>query len=65
MLSREGIVNLIGGTRTEAGLRIEAALDTNSYPKGIEVSDEEMAGVRIKRDKFPGDGNYTISPRKG
>ncbi len=65
LLSREGIVNLIGGTRTEAGLRIEAALDTNSYPKGIEVSDEEMAGVRIKRDKFPGDGNYTISPRKG
>lgn len=65
LLSREVIVNLIGSTRTEAGLRIEAALDTNSYPKGIEVSDEEMAGVRIKRDKFHGDWNYTISPRKG
>ena len=63
--SREVIVNLIGSTRTEAGLRIEAALDTNSYPKGVEVSDEEMAGVRIKRDKFHGDWNYTISPRKG
>jgi hypothetical protein len=65
LLSREVIVNLIGSTRTEAGLRIEAALDTNIYPKGIEVSDEEMAGVRIKRDKFHGDWNYTISPRKG
>jgi hypothetical protein len=65
LLSRGVIVNLIGNTRTEAGLRIEAALDTNSYPKGIEVSDEEMAGVRIKRDEFHGDWNYTISPRNG
>jgi hypothetical protein len=65
LLSREVIVNLIGKTRTEAGLRIEAALDTNSYPKGIEVSDEEMARVRLERDEFHGDWNYTISPRNG
>jgi hypothetical protein len=58
------IVNLIGETRTEAGLRIEAELDRNSYPKGIEVSDEEMASIRIKRDEFHGDWNYTISPRR-
>ena len=62
--SREVIVNLIGSTRTESGLRIESALDTNSYPEGIEVSDEEVAGLRIKRDNFHGDWNYTISPRK-
>jgi hypothetical protein len=58
------IVNLIGSTRTEAGLKVEAVLDTNSYPKGIEVSDEDMAKLRIKRDKFHGDWNYTISPRR-
>jgi transposase len=58
------IVNLIGSTRTEAGLRIEAGLDTGSYPKGIEVSDEEMAGLRIKGDDFHGDWNYTIEPRR-
>ncbi|GAC1470734.1 MAG: hypothetical protein NVSMB9_16140 [Isosphaeraceae bacterium] len=62
--SLEVIVNLIGNTRTEAGLKIEATLDTNSYPKGIEVSDEEMARLKIKRDEFHGDWNYTISPRK-
>jgi len=62
--SLEVIVNLIGNTRTEAGLKIEATLDTNSYPKGIEVSDEEMATLKIKRDEFHGDWNYTISPRK-
>ena len=58
------IVNLIGNTRTDEGLRIDAGLDTGSYPKGIEVSDEEMAGLRIKRDDFHGDWNYTISPRQ-
>jgi hypothetical protein len=58
------IVNLIGNTRTDAGLRIDAGLDTGSYPKGIEVSDEEMAGLRIKGDAFHGDWNYTISPRR-
>jgi Rhodopirellula transposase DDE domain len=58
------IVNLIGSTRTKAGLRIEAGLDTGSYPKGIEVSDEEMAGLRIKGDDFHGEWNYTISPRR-
>jgi hypothetical protein len=62
--SLEVIVNLIGSTRTEAGLRIEAALDTNAYPKGIEVSEEEMAKLTIKRDEFHGDWNYTIPPRR-
>jgi hypothetical protein len=58
------IVNLIGNTRTEAGLHIKAELDTNSYPKGIEVSDEELAKVCIKRDEFHGEWNYVISPRR-
>jgi hypothetical protein len=62
--SLEVIVKLIGGTRTEAGLRIEAGLDGGSYPKGIEVSDEEMAGLRIKGDVFHGEWNYTITPRR-
>ena len=44
------------------GLRIESELDTNSYPKGIKVSDEELAGVRLRRAKFHGDWNYTILP---
>jgi Rhodopirellula transposase DDE domain len=62
--SLEVIVNLIGNTRTEAGLRIEAGLDTGSYPRGVEVSEEEMAGLRIKGDDFHGEWNYTISPRR-
>ncbi|MCU4162340.1 hypothetical protein AiwAL_20100, partial [Acidiphilium sp. AL] len=33
------------------------------YPKGIKVSDEEMAGLNIKGDQFHPEWNYTVSPR--
>jgi hypothetical protein len=56
------IVNLIGHTRTSRGLSIQAELDTGSYPTGIEVTDEEMAAIRLKPDRFHGDWNYMISP---
>jgi len=61
--SRAVVVNLIGNTKTKTGLKVQAELDTNSYPIGIKVSDEELAAVKIKRAKFHGDWNYTILPR--
>ena len=63
LVSRSVVVNLIGKTRTKAGLKIKAELDTNSYPTGVRVTDEELATVRIKKAKFHGEWNYTISPR--
>jgi hypothetical protein len=65
LVSRAVIVNSIGRVRTREGLRIEAELDTHSYPKGIKVSDEEMAGLNLRRAKFHGDWNYTILPSGG
>lgn len=61
--SRAVVVNLIANTKTRTGLKVQAALDTNTYPTGIEVSDEELAAVNITRAPFHGDWNYTISPR--
>jgi DDE family transposase len=60
--SRAVVVNLIGSTKTKTGLQVRTALDTNTYPTGIEVSDEQLAAVNIKKAKFHGDWNYTISP---
>jgi hypothetical protein len=60
--SRAVVVNLIGSTKTRTGLQVRAELDTNSYPTGIEVSDEEFAAVNLKKAKFHGDWNYTIAP---
>jgi transposase len=57
------ILKLIGATRTEAGLRVQCQLDTNSYPAGRKVSDEEMATLCIEPDTLHGEWNYTILPR--
>jgi hypothetical protein len=63
LISREVIVNLIGSTTTSKGLKIQAALDTNAYPTGIQVTDEELAAVQLLRADFHGEWNYTILPR--
>jgi Rhodopirellula transposase DDE domain len=38
-------------------------LDTNTYPTGRKVSDEEMATLSLQLDPFHGEWNYTILPR--
>ncbi len=63
LVSRQAIVSLIAATTTRKGLVVKAALDTNAYEKGIKVSDEELAEVRIVRHRFHGEWNYNISPR--
>lgn len=64
LVSRAVVVNLIGSTKTREGLRVEAALDPRTYPKGIEVSDEEFDAIRLVRSRFHGDWNYQILPRE-
>ncbi len=48
---------------TRQGLTVTAAKDTNCYPTGIKVSDEDLASLSIKREPFRGDLNYTIQPQ--
>jgi hypothetical protein len=64
LINYETIINLIGGTKTRTGLKVKAVLDTNDYEVGIEVSDEELEDVRLRRHKVHPAWNYTISPRK-
>ena len=64
LVSHDLIVKLIGSTTTRAGLKVKAALDTGRYESGIKVSDEELDAVRIKRDDFHGEWNYSILPNE-
>ncbi len=64
LTSHEVAVNLIGATTTREGLAVHAELDPGSYPKGIEVTDQELAALRIQHHKFHGDWNYTVQPTK-
>ena len=57
------IVNLIAATTTKNGLSIQCQLDLNQYPKGIKISDDELASVNILGDDFHPNWNYTILPQ--
>ncbi len=64
LTSYEVIVNLIGSTTTRTGLTVRAALDTNHYETGIEVSDEQLGRVHCRPARFHGEWNYNIHPSK-
>ena len=63
LTDRLAVVELIGATTTKAGLRVESALDTRTYHKGIKVGRAEMNRLDITGDPFHPEWNYTIRPR--
>jgi Rhodopirellula transposase DDE domain len=63
LVSYAVILKLIAATTTAAGLTVQCQLDTNPYPTGRKLSDDDMATLSIQPDAFHGEWNYTISPR--
>jgi hypothetical protein len=57
LTSHEVIIELIGATTTEKGLRIRAEMDPARYPNGIKVSDEEMEAFALERSDFTQNGS--------
>ena len=64
LVSLAVIVNMIASTRTQEGLRVRCELDKGRYPKGQEVSNEQMAQLCLAPHRFHGDWNYTIHPQR-
>ncbi len=64
LVSLAVIVNLIGATRTLAGLRVRCELDRGAYPNGENVTDAQMATLNLEPHRFHGDWNYTIRPMR-
>jgi hypothetical protein len=62
LTSLEVVLELISHTTTKEGLVVTACKDSNTYPTGIKVSDEELAALNLSRDPFHGEWNYTIKP---
>jgi hypothetical protein len=56
------IVQLIGNTRTTAGLKICAELDNHIYPLKETVTEEQLAQVQLTPATFHGEWNYTVTP---
>jgi len=64
LTSYAAIVQLIGSTKTAAGLRIRAELDEHPYPPKEEVTAAQLANVRLIPSSFHGEWNYTIRPNQ-
>ncbi len=62
LTSHEVVVNSIAATRTRAGLRVHAELDTGAYPIGISVSGDYVRSLPITPHPQRGTWNYTIAP---
>ncbi len=62
LVSYRVIVDLIAATTTKTGLSVQCELDPASYPKGVSVSDEDMAALNLVPADFHGEWNYTLSP---
>lgn len=58
------VVQLIAATTTTTGLTVRAELDQGKYPKGVKISDAQLAAINLVRHPFHGDWNYTIAPRR-
>jgi hypothetical protein len=55
LVSHQVIVQLIGATTTETGLKVGGELDGNLYPNGIKVTDRERQTINIARAEFHGE----------
>jgi hypothetical protein len=62
LVSYAVILSLIAATTTTSGLTVVSDLDTNRYPAGVHVAHEDMASLRLERDPFHGEWNYSILP---
>ncbi len=61
--SHEVIIETISAVTTKTGLKVQAVLDTSTYPKGIRISDREMKAFEARhliRHEFHGNWNYTL-----
>ena len=62
--THEVVVETIAATTTKTGLSIQAALDTNTYQKGIRITDKAMKAfeaAHLQRHRFHGNWNYTVT----
>jgi len=62
LVTYRAVIELIAATTTKSGLRIEADLDTRSYPIGVTVTDAELAAIPIRKHESHPDWNYSILP---
>jgi hypothetical protein len=62
LISLQVVIDLIASTTTEKGLKVKATVDKTHYPKGLKISDEQLSKIKLVKNNFHGEWNYTIKP---
>lgn len=62
LIDIQTVIYLIGNTTTQTGLKMNCVVDTNKYPTGRKVSDEEFYSLNIFPCETLGKWNYIIKP---
>jgi hypothetical protein len=55
------IIELISATSTSTGLSVSAEYDPNWYPKGVKITDRQLAALPLVPHDFHGEWNYTLN----
>jgi hypothetical protein len=63
LTSLDVIINLIGHTTSQTGLKVYAMEDHNIYPTKRKITDKLLNDLNITRNDVLGKWNYKISPR--
>jgi hypothetical protein len=64
LVSYSTVLNYIRTTRTDAGLRCRAYVDTKSYPTGQKITATQKAFITLKPHRVLPRWNYTIEPNQ-
>jgi len=64
LLDYETVLKFIRTTKTAAGLKIRAILNTKHYAKGTRISDQQMKIITLKNYTQRPNWNYSITPSK-
>ena len=64
LVSYETVLKYLRTTRSQAGFRCRACLDTMAYPKGLKAKPEERAWGRLRPGRVLFPWNDTIWPHK-
>ncbi|MDR1050287.1 MAG: ISAzo13 family transposase [Deltaproteobacteria bacterium] len=62
LINYETVVKLISSTKTSTGLTASCVLDYSTYQTGIKLTKDQISSIKLEKDNFHGEWNYTIFP---
>ena len=64
LTSYQTIVELVAGTTSETGLRVDAEWDQAYYPTGTQITDTELAAIPLTGHDWHPEWNYDLAAKR-